>query len=136
MGEVPVDVTSRFRSAYEAFLAGRPAALVSMLSKRCVYHLPGRHLGGGDLIGTAMIFQRTAAAAQSFEMAPEVTVGEGYGDEKVIVTVERFRARRAGRMLDQEVTVVWRFEDSLCVEIWSHFEDQRACDEFWADWAP
>ena len=47
------------------------------------------------------------------------------------MTLERFIAHRAGRVLEQTVCVVWRFVGDRCVELWAHFADQAACDAFW-----
>jgi ketosteroid isomerase-like protein len=49
------------------------------------------------------------------------------------VSLERLTARRRGRTLDQTVCVVWRLAGGRCVEMWSHFADQAACDRFWED---
>jgi ketosteroid isomerase-like protein len=52
-----------------------------------------------------------------------------------VVTVEQLRLRRKGRVLEQPVSVVWRFQNFRCVEMWAHFDDQQACDAFWAGWS-
>lgn len=124
------------RGAYEAFLRGDPEGLFELLDEKAVYHLPGAHLGGGALRGRAEIFQRAMAAMRAFDEPPSANVLDAYGDECLVVTVERFTARRAARSLDQKVKVVWRLRPSLrCVELWAHFEDQAACDALWAGWS-
>ncbi len=123
---------SRLEAAYGAFLAGSPSDLMEMLDEGAVYHLPGRHLGGGRLDGRNAIVRRAVAAARALDEPPTVQLVDAFGDDSAVVTVERFRARREGRVLEQPVSVVWRFERSTCVEIRAHFEDQRECDAFWA----
>ncbi len=59
------------------------------------------------------------------ELLRVVSVGD------LIVTLERFRAEVPGATLDQHACVIWRFAGEYCAEIWSHFEDQPGCDEFW-----
>jgi amino-acid N-acetyltransferase len=123
------------RDAYEAFLRGEPEGLFALLDEKAVYHLPGAHLGGGALRGRAEIFQRAMAAMRAFDEPPSAVVLDAYGDDSLVITVERFAARRAARSLDQMVKVVWRLQPSFrCVELWAHFEDQAACDAFWAGW--
>ncbi len=124
----------RLRDAYAAFARGDPAALLALLTSETVYHLPGAHLGGGRLEGRAAIVRRLVAAGMACDAPPEVELLQTSGDDMVVVTRERFRAQRCGRSLDQEVHVAWRFAQAQCVEIWSHFEDQVACDAFWKEW--
>jgi hypothetical protein len=57
------------------------------------------------------------------------------GDASAVVTDERFAVCRGSNSLDQHVSVVWRLEHGRCVELWAHFEDQDACDAFWAGWS-
>ncbi len=123
------------RDAYDLFLRGEPEGLFALLDEKAVYHLPGAHLGGGALRGRAEIFQRAMAAMRAFDEPPSAVVLDAYGDDSLVITVERFAARRAARSLDQMVKVVWRLQPSFrCVELWAHFEDQAACDAFWAGW--
>ena len=127
-------IPDRLGRAYADFARGDSAALWSLLTSATVYHLPGAHLGGGRLEGREAIFRRLVAAARSCDAPLELELLETFGDDVVVVTRERFRARRRGRSLDQEVHVVWRFERALCIEIRSYFEDQVACDAFWEGW--
>ena len=53
------------------------------------------------------------------------------GSGEVVLSIERFVARRRGRTVDQDVCVVWRMAGARCVEIWSSFSDQASCDRFW-----
>ncbi|MGO9604863.1 MAG: nuclear transport factor 2 family protein [Candidatus Binataceae bacterium] len=128
--------TSRFSLAYELFLSGDPNAFVELLAPEVVYHLPGLHLGGGTLDGRKAILARAASAAVTFDAPPEVRLISVSGTGNFIASVERATFRRGGRVLEQCICVVWRFRDSQCVEIWSHFEDQAACDSFWSGWKP
>jgi len=125
---------TRLEHAYAGFLQGTPAALVALLADTVVYHLPGAHLGGGRLAGRDAMLHRLAKAAVAFDAPPQIELLSVFGDDAFVVSIERFRAARAGRQLAQRVCVVWRFEGQRCVEIWSHFEDQAACDAFWAGW--
>jgi ketosteroid isomerase-like protein len=124
-----------FSEAYTRFLTGDPAALIDLLDADVVYHLPGRHLGGGTLGGREELLGRLAAAGGwcdevRVELLAVATAGV------FVVTIERMHAGRGDRVLDQDVSVVWRFAGARCAEIWSAFADQRACDEFWAEFRP
>jgi uncharacterized protein len=130
------DNTSRLSRAYELFLAGYPSALAELLAPECVYHLPGLHLGGGTLKGRKAILERAVSAALSCDASPDVRLLSVSGTENFVASVERATFRRGGRVLEQRICAVWRFRDNQCVEIWSHFEDQAACDSFWNGWKP
>jgi len=126
----------RLSRAYEVFLSGDPSAFAELLAPEAVYYLPGLHLGGGTLQGRGAILERAVSAALSCDAPPEVRLMNVSGTEDFVASVERVAFRRAGRVLEQRVCVVWRFRGNQCVEIWSHFEDQAACDSFWNDWNP
>ncbi len=126
----------RLRSAYEAFLRGDVAALQSVLGESALYHLPGRHLGGGRLVGWDAIIRRAAAAARACDEMPRAQVIDALGNAYAVVTREIFVARRGGSALTQEIGVVWRLNGGRCVELWAQFDDQDACDAFWGDWRP
>jgi len=128
--------TSRLSCAYERFLSGDPSDFAELLAPEAVYHLPGLHLGGGTLKGRKAILECAVSAALSFDASPEVRLLSVSGTENFVASVERATFRRGGRILEQRICVVWRFRDNQCVEIWSHFEDQAACDSFWNGWKP
>lgn len=126
---------SVFGEAYARFLAGEPAQLIGMLAADVVYHLPGRHLGGGALRGRDALLRRLADAAGWCEhVRVELLAVASAGD--FVVTIERMQARREAKEIDQDVCVVWRFVASQCVEMRATFADQAACDDFWAEFRP
>lgn len=118
-------------AAYRRFLDGSAQDLLALLSDDVVYHLPGLHLGGGTLDGRQEMFERMVSAARSCSAPPRVELLSVASAGNLVVTVERFQAETDGGSLDQHAGVVWRFAAGRCVEIWSHFEDQPACDAFW-----
>lgn len=126
---------NEFAAAYTRFLAGETASLIGLLADDVVYHLPGGHLGGGTLRGRDAMLRRLADAGGWCEQI-EVDVLAVAAAGVFVVTIERMRARREAHVLDQDVSVVWRFVESRCVEIRSTFADQAACDEFWHGFQP
>jgi ketosteroid isomerase-like protein len=129
---VNADPAARLRTVYQSFFAGDVGPMRDFLSEAVVYHLPGRHLGGGTLRGRDAVFRRTMEAAQTCDEPPRMQLLEVTAAGNFVVSIERCRARRAGRTLDQTVCVVWRVEDERCIEMWAHFADQAACDAFWS----
>ena len=118
-------------AAYRRFLQGNPGDLFALLADDVAYHLPGLHLGGGTLRGRSSLFERLASAANECSAPPQVELLNVVSAGDFVVTVERFQAVASSGVLDQQACVVWRFVAGRCAEIWSHFEDQPACDEFW-----
>lgn len=128
-----MDLVAAVRHAYECFLAGDPGPMAVLLADDVTYHLPGGHLGGGVLRGRQAVFQRMAEAAPRFDEPPRIQLHAVTSVGQFVVTLERFSARRAGNLLDQDVLVVWRMQGDRCAELWAHFSDQAACDAFWDD---
>ena len=126
-----MDLIDKFQRAYRLWLQGDAAELSEMLSPDVVYHLPGKHMGGGSLRGVPALIARVTAVVRALDVPPKSELLSVSGYAPFAFTVERFQARRAEASLDQLVCGIWRFENYLCVEVWSHFADQKACDEFW-----
>src|SRR5262245_23899606 len=68
------DLANRLRAIYERFAAGDPLPMFEFLADDVVYHLPGKHLGGGTLQGRRSVLERTAVAASSCDVPPTITV--------------------------------------------------------------
>ena len=126
----------QLRDAYRRFATGDAAAMAGLLAEGAVYHLPGRHLGGGTLVGRDAVFRRTVLAARWCDAPPAIELLDVTGAGSLVTSIERLRAQRREVLLDQPVAVVWRFEGAECVELWAHFADQAACDAFWRDFVP
>ncbi len=125
--------SSALRRIYESFASGDPRPMAEFLADDVIYHLPGKHLGGGTLRGRVEVLERAAKGALDCDSPPRIDLVSVIAGHEFAVSVERFTARRRGRTLDQEACVVWRLAEGRCVEVWSHFSDQSACDLFWQD---
>ena len=127
----PSSAVARVQTAYEAFAAGHPRLLSELLAEDAVYHLPGRHLGGGTLRGRRALFERLTEALATLDFPPTIHVERVVGHGEWVLSTERFVARRNGRTLADDVCVVWRMAGERCAEMRARFSDQRACDRFW-----
>jgi ketosteroid isomerase-like protein len=126
----------RLRDAYRRFATGEAAAMAGLLADGAVYHLPGRHLGGGTLVGRDTILRRTVEAARWCDAPAAIELLDVTGAGSLVTSLERLRAQRRDARLDQIVAVVWRFAEDRCVELWAHSADQAACDVFWREFSP
>ena len=125
------DLVERVTRVYERFASGDPQPMIEFLDEAVIYHLPGNHLGGGTVRGRLALFERTGKAAAACDAPPRIALLHVGAAGPLVVSLEHLTARRGARALDQTVCVVWRIAEGRCVEVWSHFADQRACDEFW-----
>ena len=124
------------RATFKGHTVGEIVAIIearagALLSDEVVYHLPGKHLGGGTLQGRAALFNRIRQATSVLDERPSIRVQAVAGFGEWVLSVERFRARRGARILDQDVCVVWRVAGARCVEMWARCSDQALCDRFW-----
>ena len=124
-------LSARLAHVYGRFTAGDAQPMIDFLDEDVVYHLPGQHLGGGTLRGRRALFERLGKAAAACDGAPRIELLQLIAEGPLATSLERFSARRHAETLDQTVCVVWRMRGSRCVEMWSHFSDQSACDRFW-----
>ncbi len=122
----------RIRDVYAKWLTGVVSPMVSFLSDDVVYHLPGRHLGGGETRGIDELMGRGRAYGRTMERTWPSEILDVIANDVFAITFERYRAQRNGIMLDQVVCGVWCLAGGRCVEVWSHFEDQAMVDRFWA----
>ena len=130
------DDVGDFGRAYRCFLNGDIGDLLALLCDDVVYHLPGRHLGGGDLVGARALTGRVITAAEYCD-AIDVDVLRIVAMEPFLVSFERLRASRSGVRLDQHMCAIWRTHRDGCIaEIWASPADQPACDTFWEAFTP
>ena len=54
------------------------------------------------------------------------------GNNDMVMLFNKVTARRDGRQHVQIVAETWRFSNGQCVEVWNHFTDEKAWNEFWA----
>lgn len=132
MAHEPNKTLGLFAAAYARFTAGDPTEMMQFLADDVLYHLPGKHLGGGIVRGKSALLTRIAKTASWFNRPPKVTLLKTFAAEEFIATVEHLLAQHRSIELDQTVLVVWRMHEDKCVEIWSHFSDQDFCDQFWS----
>ena len=82
----------RLRDAYGRFFAGDPRGLAEYLADGVVYHLPGKHLGGGTLHGWKEILERTASAAQSCDDPPAMQLAAVVASGDIVLSVSDQRS--------------------------------------------
>jgi len=121
-----------FQRAYGLWLRGDLAELSAMLSLTIICHLPGKHMGVRHAPRNARADDAGEGGRRSTrQVRLNLSFSASLGTTRSRSRCKRFQACHADNSLDQIVCGIWRFESDLCVEVWSHFADQDACDQFW-----
>jgi uncharacterized protein len=110
------------RDVYTRWFEGVASPMLALLAEDVVYHLPGRHLGGGDIHGGEELLARGREYDSTYDTPPRSEILDVVTDDHWAITTERHRSRRLGHTIDQAVCGVWRIEGGRAVELWSHFE--------------
>ena len=121
------------RRAYEAFNSGDMETLIELFDESAVWHLPGRSAMANDYQGSEAILTYFGRLGQETGGNFRAELGRLLADDDdYVVGVQRTRAERQGKNLDVANCIVFRLEDGRVVEVWEHFDDLYAYDEFWS----
>jgi len=118
------------RSATEALSKGDMEGFLSHHTDDAVVHFPGRGAMAGDYRGKdglAQLFQRQM---QILDSPPEIENHDILASDDHAVVLNKTRATRGGNTLEQEQVVVMHVKGGKIAEVWLHFSDQQAMDEF------
>jgi len=118
------------RSATEALSKGDMEGFLSHHTDDAVVHFPGRGAMAGDYRGKdglAQLFQRQM---QILDSPPEIENHDILASDDHAVVLNKTRATRGGKTLEQEQVVVMHVKGGKIAEVWLHFSDQQAMDEF------
>ncbi len=105
--------------------------LHKMTAPGLTVHVPGRGPNGGlwprdEWLGC--LSRLMAAPDEKITITPTYVAG----NDDLVMLFNRETARRNGRTHVQLVAETWRFADGLCVEVWDHFTDEKAWNDFWS----
>jgi uncharacterized protein len=119
------------RKLYTALL-DRDADYLARAFAHAAYHVPGNNMVAGTYTGSEAILGLFALTTQetsgniSFELH-DIVAGEGH-----VCVLDRVRAERNGRTLDQNRVLVTHVENGVTTDVWLILEDEYAFDEFWS----
>ena len=86
--------------------------------------MAGDFRGKGEM---ARLFQRQMEILDS---PPEIENHDILANDDHTVVLNKTRASRGGQILEQNQVVVMHIKDGKIAEVWLHFSDQQAMDEF------
>lgn len=118
------------RSANEALSKGDMEGFLSLHADDVVVHFPGRGPMAGDhrgKDGVAKLFQQQM---QVLDSPPEVENHDILANDDHVVVLNKTRATRGGKILEQDQVVVMHVKSGKIAEVWLQFSDQQGLDEF------
>ncbi len=118
------------RSATEALSKGDMETFLSLHAEDVVVHFPGRGPMAGDYRGKDGVAKLFEQQTQILDSPPEVENHDVLAKDDHVVLLDKTRATRGGKVLEQDQVVVMHIEGGKIAEVWLQFSDQQAVDEF------
>lgn len=118
------------RSAQEALANGDMDGFLSHHAGDFVVHFPGRGPMAGDHRGKDGVAKMFQQQMQVLDSPPEIENHDILANDDHAVLLNKTRATRGGKVLEQDQVVVMHIEGGKIAEVWLHFSDQQALDEF------
>ena len=117
------------RSATEALSKRDMEGFLSHHADDVVVHFPGRGPMAGDHRGKDGVGQMFQRQMQILDSPPEIDTHDILASDDHAVVLNKVRASRGGKTLEQQQVVVMHIRDGKIAEIWLQFSDQQAMDE-------
>ncbi|HYT78061.1 MAG TPA: nuclear transport factor 2 family protein [Actinomycetota bacterium] len=117
------------RSATEALSKGDMEGFLSHQADDVVIHFPGRGPMAGDYRGKDGVAQMFQKQMQLLDSPPQIENHDILANDDHAVILNKTRASRGGKTLEQQQVVVLHIKDGKIAEVWLQFSDQQAMDE-------
>ena len=118
------------RSATEAISKGDMEGFLGHHTDDTVVHFPGRGPMAGDHRGKDGVARMFQQQMQILDAPPEIETHDILASDDHAVVLNKVRASRGGKILEQDQVVVMHIEGGKIAEVWLQFSDQQAMDEF------
>ena len=117
------------RSANEAFSKGDMETFLGLHTDDTVVHFPGRGPMAGDHRGKDAVGKMLQQQMQMLDAPPESENHDILANDDHAVLLNKVRASRGGKMLEQDQVVVMHIKGGKIAEVWLQFSDQQTMDE-------
>jgi uncharacterized protein len=117
------------RSATEALSKRDMEGFLSHHADDVVVHFPGRGPMAGDYRGKDGVGQMFQQQMQILDSPPEIDNHDILANDDHAVILNKVRASRGGKTLEQQQVVVMHIRDGKIAEVWLQFSDQQGMDE-------
>ena len=118
------------RSGAEALSKSDMEGFLSLHTDNIVVHFPGRGPLAGDHRGKDAVAKMFQQQVQQLDSPPEMVTHDILANDDHAVVLNKIRATRGGKIQEQDQVVVMHIEGGKVAEVWVHFSDQQAMDEF------
>ena len=117
------------RKATEALGKGDIETFLSLHRDDVVVHFPGRGPLAGDYKGKDGLGQMFQKQMQMLDGPPQIQNHDILANDDHVVVLNKTKATRGGKILEQDQVVVMHIKDGKISEVWLQFSDQQAMDE-------
>ncbi len=117
------------RRATEALTKGDVESLLANHADDVVDHFPGRGPMAGDYRGKDGVAEMLQRQMQMIDAPPEIETHDIVANDDHTVVLNKTKASRGGKVLEQDQVVVMHIDDGKIAEVWLQFSDQQAMDE-------
>jgi len=117
------------RSATEALSKRDMEGFLSHHADDVVIHFPGRGPMAGDYRGKDRVGQMFQQQMQILDSPPEIENHDILANDDHAVILNKVRASRGGKTLEQQQVVVMHIKNGKIAEVWLQFSDQQGMDE-------
>jgi ketosteroid isomerase-like protein len=117
------------RSATEALSKRDMEGFLSHHADDVVVHFPGRGPMAGDYRGKDGVGQMFQQQMQILDSPPEIDNHDILANDDHAVILNKVRASRGGKTLEQQQVVVMHIKGGKIAEVWLQFSDQQGMDE-------
>ena len=117
------------RRATEALTKGDVESFLANHTDDVVVHFPGRGPMAGDYRGKDGLAEMLQRQMQMIDAPPEIETHDIVANDDHTVVLNKTKASRGGKVLEQDQVVVMHIDDGKIAEVWLQFSDQQAMDE-------
>ena len=118
------------RKATQAISKGDMETFLSLHTDDSVVHFPGRGPLAGDYRGKTGITDMFSRQMKMLDSPPQIENHDILANDKHAVVLNKTRATRGGKTIEQQQVVVLHIKGGKIAEAWLQFSDQQGMDEF------
>jgi uncharacterized protein len=118
------------RRGYEAFANGDMDTMRQVLDPDVIWHAPGRSPLAGDFRGVDEVLGYFGRSMEATQGTLRVELQDVLVNDRGAAVVQRSTGQRNGKSLDDVGVNTFRIQDGRAVEVWQHWGNPYAADEF------
>lgn len=118
------------RRGYDAFATGDTKTMRQVLDPDVIWHAPGRSPLAGDYRGIDEVLGFFGRSMETMAGTLRVEVQDVLVNDRGAAVLQRSTAQREGKSLDDLGVSVFRIENGKAAEVWQHWGNPYAADEF------